>query len=195
MSTPKFCGELATKIGDENTNFGGGVAIDRLLCPNDVRFFYPYYLSGIDALFWREGFPINDLVHAKTILNPFSGDRIRPSGSPLIANWGHVYPREGFLNNDHPGRAAAVTAYRGAHLLPDRKVKLRPKITTDDAKGYWQKVSPDATNYCTPNIADLPTKIDSEGGYAYNIWPLYICPLSEVGVLVAFIPFRFCFSD
>ncbi len=89
-----------------------------------------------------------------------------------------------------------MTAYRGAHLVADRSVKLRPKLTTDEANGDWQKISPDGTHYCTENIADLPTKkIDPEGGYAYNIWPLYTCPLSEVGVLIAFIPFRFCFSD
>ncbi|MFZ1828483.1 MAG: hypothetical protein WAW42_06890 [Candidatus Competibacteraceae bacterium] len=180
--------EIATAVAD-NASLGGGVKIDRLLCPNDVYYFFPYYLSGVDALFWRSGFPITDAAHTTTLLNPFSGDRVGRAGE----TWGHVYPRHGFLNNDHPGRVAPVIAYRGAQLLADPGVPLRPKLTTAYAHGDWQNLSPEPTAHCEANIADLPTPIDPGGGYAHNIWPVFQCPLSEIGFLVAFIPYRYCF--
>ena len=182
--------QIAQDVGTKGYGGGGGVKIDRLLCRNTVRIFYPYYLSGPDALFWRSGFPITDLDHAATLLNPFSTDRIGATGE----TWGHIYPRHGFLNHDHPGRVAPTLAYRGAHLVADPSVTLRPKLTSDEAKGHWQSLSPVPTPYCAANIADLPTPVDEGGGYAYNIWPRYECPLSDVGVVVLFIPFRYCFS-
>ena len=182
--------QIADEVGNEGWGAGGGVRIDRLLCPNDIKYFFPYYLSGPDALFWRSGWPITDTEYTATLLNPFSTDRIGRSGEL----WGHIYPRHGFINNDHPGRTAPTLSYRAAHLLADSGVNLRSKLTTKDAHGDWQSVSPRPTEYCEANIADLPTPIDTEGGYAYNIWPKYVCPLSEVGFMVAFIPYKFCFS-
>ena len=180
--------QIGTMVAD-NVGAGGGVKIDRLLCPNDVDYFFPYYLSGVDALFWRSGWPITDAEHTTTLLNPFSGDRIGTGG----AIWAHIYPRHGFVNNDHPGRTAPAIADRGAHLLADSNVRLRPKRTTVYARGDWQNLSPEPTDYCAGNIADLPTPIDAEGGYAHNLWPKFTCPLSEIGVMIGFIPYRYCF--
>ena len=180
---------ISTQIAD-NAGGGGGVKIDRLLCPNDVRYFYPYYLSGPDALFWRSGWPVTDVQHSATLLNPFSTDRIGKD----IETWGHVYPRHGFINHDHPGRVAVVAAARSASLVADGNVPLRPKLTSAYAHGDWQNLSPEPTAYCAANIAELPTPIDAEGGYAHNIWPRFECPLSEIGIFVAFIPFRYCFT-
>lgn len=169
---------------------GGGIRIDRLLCPNDVKYFYPYYLSGPDALFWRSGWPITDLTKSLTMLNPLSSDRVGVG----LEIWGHLYPRHGFLNNEHPGHVAPVIAARGADLVADSSVSLRPKLTSVYARGDWQSLSPHPTAYCESNIATLPTPTDSQGGYAYNIWPKFSCPLSDVGSVVAFIPFRLCFK-
>ena len=180
--------EIGTKVAD-NVGAGGGVKIDRLLCPNEVMYFFPYYLSGVDALFWRSGWPITDGAYTATLFNPWSGDRIGRAGEI----WAHVYPRHGFVNNDHPGRTAPAIAYRGADLLADTGVTLRPKRTTAYARGDWQNLSPEPTDYCEANIADLPTPIDAEGGYAHNIWPKFTCPLSEIGFYVGFIPYRYCF--
>lgn len=180
---------IAADVG-QDFGVGGGVRIDRLLCPNDVKIFYPYYLSGVDALFWRSGWPITDPDAVTTLFNPFSSDPIGSRGEL----WGHVYPRHGFLNNDHPGHVAPALAYRSAHLVADASVTLRPKMTTEYGRGDWQNLSPQPTDYCDANIANLPTSIDPEGGYAHNIWPKFQCALSEVGVLVGFIPFRFCFT-
>ncbi len=181
---------IAKAMINQGAGVGGGVRIDRLLCPNKIKIFYPYYLSGVDALFWRSGWPMTDAQHTATLLHPLSTDRIGGPGEV----WGSLYPRHGFLNQDHPGRAAAVLSARGAHLVADSKASLRPKLTTQDASGHWQAVSPVPSASCQANIADLPTPIDAGGGYSYNLWARYECPLSEVGFLVAFIPFRYCFN-
>ena len=185
--------DIADEIGKKNwkdeIGAGGGVKMDRLLCLNDIKLFYPYYLSGPDALFWRSGWPITDVQHTVTMLNPLSNDQIGRTGEI----WGHVYPRHGFLNHDHPGRVAPTLSYRGAHLLADENAPLRPKLTTWQAHGDWQSISPQPTTYCAANIADLPTPIDAEGGYGYNVWPRYECPLSTIGFFFAFIPYKYCF--
>ncbi len=182
---------IANVVINQGTGAGGGVRIDRLLCPNKIKIFYPYYLSGVDALFWRSGWPITDVQYTATLLNPLSTDRIGGLGEV----WGSLYPRHGFLNHDHPGRVAAVISARGAHLVADSKVTLRPKLTTQDAGGHWQAVSPVPSGTCEANIADLPTPVDAGGGYGYNLWARYECPLSEVGTRVAFIPYRYCFTE
>ena len=128
--------EVGNALADQ-MGAGGGVKIDRLLCRNDVEYFYPYYLSGVDALFWRSGAPITDFGHLATIANPFSSDRI--GRAPEI--WSHIYPRHGFANNDHPGRTAPVLAYRSAHLVGDATVTLRPKRTTGYVQDTCKKLS------------------------------------------------------
>lgn len=189
--------ELAQAIGDAQFGVSAGVRIDRLLCPNDVDVFYPYYLSGADALIWRAGYPINDAHKTTTLLNPFSEDRVGRQGEL----WGHLYPRSGFLNHDHPGKTAPVIALRSIHLLPDEDVKYRAKTTVKDiiasdtgVVGEWQAVSPKPTDYCVSDITKLPIQNDEAGGYAYNFWPKYTCPLSEVGSVIAYFPIRVCFD-
>ena len=178
---------IGTKLADQ-VGAGGGLKMDRLLCRNNVDYFYPYYLSGVDALFWRSGWPITDRKYTLTMFNPLSSDRI---GAGAI--WSHVYPRHGFINNDHPGHTAPVAAYRGADLVADSGEGIRPKRTTSYARGSWQNLSPEPTKYCEANIASLPTPIDGGGGYAHNIWPRFTCPLSEIGIYVGFIPYNYCF--
>lgn len=180
---------ISTIVAGNTNRIGGGIKIDRLLCPNDVSYFFPYYLSGVDALFWRSGWPMTDLRYTTTMLNPLSSDRIGHNGE----TWAHVYPRHGFVNNDHPGHVAPAIAYRSADLVANENSTLRIKRTTVYAKGDWQNQSPEPTNYCATNIADLPTPIDEGGGYAHNIWTKFTCPLSEVRILVAFVPYRYCF--
>ncbi len=180
--------EIAALIGGD-FGVGGSVRVDRLLCPVDVTPFYPYYLSGPDALFWRSGWPITDARHTATVLNPFSSDVIRYREEL----WGHIYPRHGFLNHDHDAKAAVVMSERGAHLVSDPSVRLRPVSTNRHVEGHWQKLSPGPTGYCAPSSTELPVPIDDAGGYGYNIWSENVCSLSDVGSVVAFIPYRVCF--
>ena len=180
--------EIAAVVGGE-FGVGASVRIDRLLCPNDIDLFYPYYLSGPDALFWRSGWPITDADKITTLFNPFSSDRVG-QGWEI---WGHIYPRAGFVNHDHDAKAAVVVSERGVNLIGDNSIILRPKRTVALANPHWQSVSPQPTRYCTANSTDLPVIIDQAGGYGYNLWPEYRCSLSDVGVRIGFISYSHCF--
>ena len=171
----------------------GGVRIDYLMCANDVIPFMPYYLSSLDALLWRSGWPYTDLQHTGRILNPLSNDRVRPKAALPFETWGHLYPRAGFVNNDHPGRAAAVVTARAASLAHDPSAVGRPKLSLPARAGSWQKLSPDPTAYCTTHIADLPTAISASGSYAYTVWSRYRCALSHSGIKIASIRVHACF--
>ena len=103
---------IANAIIQQGGLAGGGVRIDRLLCPNKIKIFYPYYLSGVDALFWRSGWPITDAQHTATLLNPLSTDRIGGLGEvwgsisspPRLSQSGPSGP--GGAGDQRPGRAS-----------------------------------------------------------------------------------------
>lgn len=94
-------------------------------CPSDVREFRPYYLSGTNILSWR--FKIPELVYPQTYV-PFSNKttigELFPgtNNNPFTAlaesqNYGSVYPRNGYLLQPDRLKAAAVTAFRAAHVV------------------------------------------------------------------------------
>jgi len=100
------------------------------MCPSDVEPFFPYYLSGTNILSWR--YKIPEIVYPQTYI-PFSNSTtvgtLFPGGSlnPLarnllsdfaeIQNYGSVYPRNGYMLQAHPLKAAAVAAFRAAHVV------------------------------------------------------------------------------
>ena len=100
------------------------------LCPSDVDPFYPYFLSGTNILSWR--YKIPEIIYPQTYI-PFSnsttigtllpGGSVNPLASnPLsalaeIQNYGSVYPRNGYMLQSHPVKAAAVAAFRAAHVV------------------------------------------------------------------------------
>lgn len=100
------------------------------MCPSDVDPFYPYYLSGTNILSWR--YKVPEIIYPQTYI-PFSNSTtigtLFPGGSdnpladnPLsslaeIQNYGSVYPRNGYSLQAHPVKAAAVAAFRAAHVV------------------------------------------------------------------------------
>ncbi len=94
-------------------------------CPSDVDPFVPYYLSGTNILSWR--FKLPELVYPQTYI-PFSNQttvgELLPgvNSNPFTAlaqtqNYGSVYPRNGYLLQSDPLKAAAVVAFRSAHVV------------------------------------------------------------------------------
>jgi len=94
------------------------------LCPSDTTPMVPYYLSGMNALGWR--FKIPEIVYPQTYV-PWSNATTIGNFQPLAAlsgnldgeihNYGSVYPRNGFQLQPDPVKAAAVAAFRGAHVV------------------------------------------------------------------------------
>ncbi len=194
---------------------------DRLFCPSTIRPFQPYYLSYLDTLFWRTGFPITDgpisgANHSTTILNPLSGDSLGSSGEV----WGHLYPRDGAVNQHIDPKAATVLAVRAHDVLHNDISSLTTgswwwshttatgvRVGVSLPEGYpagggaWQMIFP-VKRECRadPFYSDDSVMTDfmeenSHGGYAWNYYHIYTCCMNERGhkVLEVDLPEPICF--
>jgi hypothetical protein len=182
----------------------------RLFCPTSVTPFQPYYLSYLDTLFWRTGYPLTEgpisgSDHSTTILNPFSGDRMGPSGE----TWGHLYPRDGAVNQHMDPKAATVLAVRALDVLHNdvsdgshTRVGVSLPFSNHRSGGYWQMIYP-VSRQCQANpfyeddsfFNDFMEE-NEHGGYAWNYYHIYECCMNERGTLVATmnLPQPICFD-
>lgn len=161
--------------------FGGATfEQDAYMCASEVTPFWPYYLSSVDAIAWRGQYPFVDGTHTGRFFS--LENQVRPTGSTILSDWGWIYPRTGFLNNDHPGRTATVLSKRAAAVAGDADVKGRYRIETPNSATH-QKMSPNVTDACEFNIADLDSEIEADDAYSYNLWVRYECSTSSRGVL------------
>ena len=154
---------------------------DGLMCASQSTPFHPYYLSSIDSALWRGDFPLVDGVFAQRLLSPSNG--IRPEGAFLIEDWGWVFPRIGFINNEHGGRSAAVMTRR-ADSIPSEELAGGRLRVLNPASQLYQNISPAPGNVCASNVANLETEIDGDGAYSYTGWVRYQCSTSTVGSAV-----------
>lgn len=72
----------------ESTAFGHPLA-GQIYCPSQAQAFDPYFLSGLDALGWRQGVPDN-------LFPPSYIPGLREIGKWPLNTWGAVYPRTGW---------------------------------------------------------------------------------------------------
>lgn len=184
---------------------------DRLFCPSSVRPFQPYYLSYIDTLYWRTGFPLTDgpisgANHTATILNPLSGDGLGSPGE----TWGHLYPRDGAVNQHVDPKAATVLAYRGLDvLLKDISSGTGTRVGVSMPPGYpagggaWQMIFPVKREcradpfYPDDNIATDFMEENSHGAYAWTYYHIYTCCMNERGqkIMEVDLPEPICFEN
>ena len=123
--------QLMQQIDAALSSINGKVG-DSPFCPVNATPFEPYYLSGLDAHAWRLGYPVADPDKSLTIMNPLSRDKIAPSSEEdfgkvlfnlppelvkfLTPRWGHVYPREGAL--DQPDTTGQSSPNADVACLP-----------------------------------------------------------------------------
>lgn len=157
----------------------------RYYCTLPYTPFWPYYLSGLDSVLWRRGWPLAD-VHK--VINPFApGPAIRPSKSLLPETWGHLYPRYGTVNHVDDAKASAVIARRGLDILADPQIGRVYWPTTQPNGVAWSKMYPEDVS-CHKNIANTGTQRDEDRQYAWTNWFYAQCDLDESGQLVLRIP-------
>ena len=158
----------------------------RYFCTLPYTPFWPYYLSGLDSILWRHGWPLVDLHR---IWNPlWPGPRIAPStGTLLPETWGHLYPRYGTVDHVDDAKASAVIARRGLDILADPQIGRVYWPTTAPSGVAWSKVDPEQVS-CHKNIAHTGTKRIEERQYAWTSWFYATCDLDERGQLVLRIP-------
>ena len=168
-------------VGRYDVSTGG-----RFFCPLPYKPFWPYYLSGLDSVLWRYGWPITD-VHR--IWNPlWPGPRIAPSkGTLLPEGWGHLYPRYGTVDHVDDAKASAVIARRSLNILADPQIGRVYWPTTAPSEVAWSKVYPEQVS-CHKNIAHTGTQRIESRQYAWSAWFYTSCDLDERGQLVLRIP-------
>ena len=158
----------------------------RYFCTLPYTPFWPYYLSGLDSILWRHGWPLVDLHR---IWNPlWPGPRIAPStGTIPPETSGHLYPRSGPVDHVDDAKASAVIARRGLDILADPQIGRVYWPTTAPSGVAWSKVYPEQVS-CHKNIAHTGTKRIEERQYAWTSWFYATCDLDERGQLVLRIP-------
>lgn len=99
-------------------------------CKSGATAYMPYFLSTLDSLAWRHGVPESFYPEA---LIP----GMREIGS-LASNWGHLYPRSGWVNQSNDYKAAAVTSQRVRDLVtrPGQPHVYQPLMVLPQP-GYW----------------------------------------------------------
>ena len=191
----------------------GGKVGDSPFCPVNSTPFEPYYLSGGDVYPWRIGYPVADSEKSLTILNPLSRDVIGPTtkrdkqAEGVIAKvlekimeavrelfrerWGHIYPREGSVDQRDSAKIGAVVAQRAVDLLAEKEKPTGRiyRIPRYRMRGVaWSKMYPVETS-CHRNIANTGTEVDRPYDmYAWTVWTQHDCDLFRVGIPIAFVP-------
>ena len=204
--------QLMMQLNTALASVGGRVGKSPF-CPVNSTPFEPYYLSGGDVYPWRIGYPVADSEKSLTILNPLSRDVIGPTtkrdreaetviGKVLekIAEalrelfrerWGHVYPREGSVDQRDSAKIGAVVAQRAVDLLaetekPVGRIYRLPRYRMSGVA--WSKMYPTQT-WCHKNIANTGTEVDRPYDmYAWTVWTRHECDLYRRGFPVLYIP-------
>lgn len=157
-------------------------------CESAVTPMRPYFLSTLDFLAWRAGIPESAYPEA---LIP--GERVIGQTGD---QWGHVYPRSGFVTQVNDYKAAAVIAQRVADFVTrEDQPHVYMPIQAQERQGYWppgpikegdpetgkwQRLQPEQTDVCSafPDqdyLANYTGLIPEDGDYAWVLWRPYEC--------------------
>jgi len=181
-------------IGHPLASLSGVLAGTGYLCESETTSFYPYFLSGLDALSWRMEIP--EMFYSASLI-----PGLREIGNWPLQTWGGVYPRTGWTTQAEEPKAAAVNAQRAGdivtrgnqphvyqHIQPSFGLDQRvwspgPLRENDPTTGEWQMLLPKAESSCavfgTNDLASANGwgggRVDAGGDYVWNLWRPYQC--------------------
>lgn len=152
-------------------------------CKNGVTAMYPYYISELDFLSWRN--VLIESVYPEAMI-----PGMREIGNQLSGNmWGNIYPRSGAVTQNDDFKAAAVAVQRGADILTNNiSFHISQNYTKSKSQGFWpptpvrentknhkwQLLAPKMNMTCKtfPTLNDLAS---FDGGYVFALWRPYQC--------------------
>lgn len=181
-------------IGHPVSSLSSIVASTGYLCNSQTTSFFPYFMSGLDALSWRMEIP-EMFYPASLILG------LREIGTWPLQTWGGVFPRTGWTTQVEEPKAAAINAQRagdivtrtgqphiyvpitGSSSFSQRVWPPGPLVEDDPGTGEWQMLLPKAESTCavfgTNDLASANGwgggRVDAGGDYAWNLWRPYSC--------------------
>ncbi|MGP0172673.1 TIGR03756 family integrating conjugative element protein [Pseudomonas sp. NCHU5208] len=161
-------------------------------CATGASPYMPYFLSTLDSLAWRHSVP--ELMYPEALI-----PGMREIGS-TADNWGHLYPRTGWVNQTNDYKAAAVVAQRAADIVTQRfQPHVYQPLTPSSRAGYWppgkikegdssthkwQALWPKLEMTCAtfpdtglldPVVSSSASHQSPEGSYAWSLWRPYSC--------------------
>lgn len=174
-------------------------------CESAATSYQPYFLSTLDTLAWRHSIP--ESLYTEALI---PGEREIGDNSN---NWGHLYPRSGWVNQTNDYKAAAVTVQRAADFItqdgePHVYIPLTPE--EDESEGYWpptgeieegditthkwQPLWPVEETACTVFTngdagETFSDRQSEDGSYAWAFWRPYSCCEPE-GIFLFSIDFQ-----
>lgn len=145
----------------------------------------PYFLSTLDPIAWRYGIP--EAVYPEALI-----PGRREVGSMAATNlWGNIYPRSGFLQQNHDYKTGAVIAQRAGDITTRTgqiHVYLPMEASASDgywpagelkegdaSTGKWQALTPTLSQSCDVFPHSTPNVLAEDGGYAWALWRPYAC--------------------
>lgn len=174
-----------------------------LWCPSQVTPLLPYFSSALDSFEWRWG--IGEALRPETWIPNAS-----LIGSHFLQHWGSVFPRTGFVNQKEDPKAAAIAAYRAAHIVTTSQDSLpHLSLPLTDNNGVhktwfpgelqennpdnhvWQMLAPKKDQQCyalgendvlKKSWAD--NRLSDDQKYVFAVWRSYSC-CQIPGVLIA----------
>lgn len=184
----------ADAIGNPVPVLSSSLARAGLLCTSQARGFAPYFLSGLDALAWRQ--PLAEALLPASLI---PGQR--ELGRWPLHTWGSVYPRTGWATQSDEPKAAALIAQRVGDIVTrrgqghiyrpltgpgTRRQRVWPPgplRERDRRSGLWQMLAPQSERSCQVfGDSDLLARtswgggrVDPGGDYAWNLWRPYQC--------------------
>lgn len=187
----------------------GDYLSDYALCPSEADAYYPYFLSGVDSAEWRFG--VGEMLYVPWLL---PGVRTVGIGG-FFQQWGHVFPRIGFVTQKDDPKAGAIAAQRvgnivtgslGFHLANQFNgngyswtVLSGELIENIPLTGKWQMLKPIPDPICyvfgeNDVLSPVPWSFGrstDDNGYAYTLWRRYEC-CRQKGSLITVIPAYVC---
>ena len=171
-------------------------------CQSEAVSFFPYFLSEIDPVGWRLGWP--EYLYPATWI-----PGLREIGPGIHWTWGSVHPRVGFIATPEDLKACAVTAQRAIDIVtrpaqPHVYFYLGggncgpgceppgPALEYNEESVKWQMVYPLPSKGCEIFGDDLNQPFswadfkeqDDSGAAVFNAWRRYRCCWPSSGVFI-----------
>ncbi len=145
------------------------------LCKANITAYKPYFLSTLDALFWRSG--ITEMVYPASYI-----PGIEEIGSPFNS-WGSIYPRQGFLNQPNDIKAGAVVAERVLDIVSKSGQGhiYQHSPGKNSESGKWQMISPKQQSCREFGSGEPSISADKDGQHAWVAWREYSCCIPRSG--------------